>query len=895
MTQAFFILPLSIGCIVLLQVKRSCLLTLMVLLLVLGYYAPAQTRRLVQYLHVNGLPSNTIYQSLQDREGFIWFATDAGLSRFDGHSFTNFTVKDGLPDNEVLGLDWSRGNLRIFTFNHKVAIYDFSTHRIVSERQEPSLRNDSLVVHASLSGYFKHKFPFSVNRVVPIDAKLYFATDRGVYIYNADTTLDDSLLSGQSIYGIMRDRDGNVWISTAENGAYCLLKANGIVIDKTTGLSSSNVQSLFVDRNGTVYAGSEKGTIDVVKKYKVLRSILLSRKENLYSRIRSFVPLGGDTVAAVTDGGIWVGFQKELRDLALNPPLVPYNKAIAETHDKKQYLIGSSAVLDRYDIRRKLTFRIADKRTTALYVDRAGSCWFGSIDGLYKVNPDAGIVSLFAKNDSVLTNTVSFISGGSDGIVWVASHSYGLTAILPGGQIQHFTERDGLISDIISKLYVDTNRNNVWIATFQGLCKLHYRNDGRSISADIKNYTLNTGLVDNKVNDVFVKDDTVYAATSKGLCIFRDDYVRRDIPVYFTKISVDKSELPFASSYELGYKQDHISVSFSGICYSCGGNLSYAYRLLTSGGDTNWKTTLENTIEFAGLSPGKYTFQVRTNQGPISTMAFTILAPFWERPWFYLLVFLTCATILTLLYRYRINTIKKREAERTAAFKQISDLELRLLQAQLNPHFIFNALNAIQMYINLMDKRRANEYLVKLARLMRLFLDASREPFGTIQNEILILSLYCELEKLRFEDKFEYDIRCDDTISRETLMFPSMLVQPFVENAINHGLMNKGRNALLVISFVKEADMIICTIDDNGIGRKKAMELRQKSGRHNRSWGVGLSEERVQALNKLNGNNTSIEIIDKTDSDGNAAGTRVVITVSLHTNKLTNELQSHNY
>jgi LytS/YehU family sensor histidine kinase len=217
------------------------------------------------------------------------------------------------------------------------------------------------------------------------------------------------------------------------------------------------------------------------------------------------------------------------------------------------------------------------------------------------------------------------------------------------------------------------------------------------------------------------------------------------------------------------------------------------------------------------------------------------------------------------------------------------------LQAQLNPHFIFNALNAIQMYINLMDKRRANEYLVKLARLMRLFLDASREPFGTIQNEVLILSLYCELEKLRFEDKFDYEIHCDDTISRDTVMFPSMLVQPFVENAINHGLMNKGRNALLVISFVKKADQIVCTIDDNGIGRKKAMEMRQKSGRNNRSWGVSLSEERVQALNKLNGNNTSIKIIDKTDSDGNAAGTRVVITVSVHTNRLTNELHSYNH
>lgn len=895
MTQAFFILRLSIGCIVLLQLKRSCLLTLLALLLALGYYAPAQTRRLVQYLHVNGLPSNTIYQSLQDREGFIWFATDAGLSRFDGHSFTNFTVKDGLPDNEVLGMDWSQdGNLRIFTFNRKVAIYNFISRRIINEKQRPSLKNDSLVIHTSPSDRFKHRFPFSVNRLVPIDTKLYFGTDRGVYIYKADTTFEDSLLSGQSIYGIMRDRDDNVWISTAENGVYCLLKTNGTVLDKTTGLFSSNVQSLFVDK-GVVYAGSEMGTIDIIWKGKVLGSLLLSRKDNMYSRIRSFVSLNGDTIAVVTDGGIGLCSKKYLRIISLTPALLPYNKAIAETQNSRQYLIGSSATLDRYDKERKSIFKVVDKRTTALYVDKRGHCWFGSIDGLYKVDLDVWTVTLFAKEDSVLTNTVSFISGGSDSIVWVASHSYGLTAILPDGQIKHFTERDGLISDIISKLYVDTSRNNVWIATYQGLCKLHYHYNGKSLSANIKNYTLNTGLVDNKVNDVFVKDDTVYAATSKGLCIFRDDYVHRDIPVYFTKVAVDKSELPFASNYKLGYKQNHISVSFSGICYSCGGNLSYAYRLLNSGGDTNWKTTLENTIEFAGLSPDRYTFQVRTNDGPVSTMSFTIAAPFWERSWFYLVGFITIAIVLALLYRYRINTIKKREAERTVAFKQISDLELRLLQAQLNPHFIFNALNSIQMYINLMDKRRANEYLVKLARLMRLFLDASREPFGTVQNEVLILSLYCELEKLRFEDKFEYEIRCDDTISRETLMFPSMLVQPFVENAINHGLMNKGRNALLVISFVKEADMIICTIDDNGIGREKAMELRQKSGRHNRSWGVSLSEERVQALNKLNGNNTSIEIIDKTDGDGNPAGTRVVITVSLHTNKLTNELQSHNY
>ncbi|MDZ7899616.1 MAG: histidine kinase [Arcicella sp.] len=155
-------------------------------------------------------------------------------------------------------------------------------------------------------------------------------------------------------------------------------------------------------------------------------------------------------------------------------------------------------------------------------------------------------------------------------------------------------------------------------------------------------------------------------------------------------------------------------------------------------------------------------------------------------------------------------------------------MELRALQMQIDPHFVFNALNSIQSYIMSHDTLTANNYLTKFAHLIRLFLDSSRSRFIALGEEVRLLTLYIELEKLRFDDKFEFEIVLDANVSKYFEM-PTMILQPFIENAINHGLRYKKRERIIKYKILYRSRTIICKIEDNGVGRRNVAQIQSKS------------------------------------------------------------------
>ncbi len=204
----------------------------------------------------------------------------------------------------------------------------------------------------------------------------------------------------------------------------------------------------------------------------------------------------------------------------------------------------------------------------------------------------------------------------------------------------------------------------------------------------------------------------------------------------------------------------------------------------------------------------------------------------------------------------------KAQEETNTANKAKSELELRALQMQMNPHFVFNALNSIQSYVMSHDTLTANNYLTKFAHLIRLFLDSSRSRFIALGEEVRLLKLYMELEKLRFEDKFDFEIVVDYNVSKYFEM-PTMILQPFVENAINHGLRYKKTKGLLSIKFYSEAASIICKIEDNGVGRKNVGKIQSKSSKGYQSQGLKITAERLHTYNKINEANIVFSISDK--------------------------------
>jgi hypothetical protein len=224
--------------------------------------------------------------------------------------------------------------------------------------------------------------------------------------------------------------------------------------------------------------------------------------------------------------------------------------------------------------------------------------------------------------------------------------------------------------------------------------------------------------------------------------------------------------------------------------------------------------------------------------------------------------------------------IQKLESEKTKAElqQQAAELEMQALRAQMNPHFIFNSLNSINMFILENNKLQASEYLSKFSRLVRLILQNSQDAFIPLEKELEALQLYLELESLRFENKFEYKIAVDDDVDTTMLKVPPLIIQPYVENAIWHGLMHKKEKGHLEIELYLNEEILICKITDDGIGRKKAAELKSKSASLNKSMGMRITADRIAMMQQQNQSGTSIKVKDVL-ADGNPGGTEVLIKI----------------
>jgi len=225
----------------------------------------------------------------------------------------------------------------------------------------------------------------------------------------------------------------------------------------------------------------------------------------------------------------------------------------------------------------------------------------------------------------------------------------------------------------------------------------------------------------------------------------------------------------------------------------------------------------------------------------------------------------------------------KQKHLRTELEKKNLETEQKLLRTQMNPHFIFNSLNSIQGYISANNSFLAMSYLSKFAKLMRYILENSRKSMVSLEEEINTLQLNMELERIRFKEHFDFKIELEPDIIPERTFLPPMLLQPFVENAMKHGLRNKPEKGLLEIFFKKENNFLNCIIRDNGIGREKAAELNQANKPTHKSVGMQLTTERLTALNKQYKSSFSAMINDLKDAEGKALGTEVVLNIPCET------------
>jgi LytS/YehU family sensor histidine kinase len=299
----------------------------------------------------------------------------------------------------------------------------------------------------------------------------------------------------------------------------------------------------------------------------------------------------------------------------------------------------------------------------------------------------------------------------------------------------------------------------------------------------------------------------------------------------------------------------------------------YEYQLV--GMDKDWKKCEEHqrTAPYTSVPPGTYTFRVRAtnNEGVwsknIASITIKVLPPFWETWTFRISVLLAIVGLIYYLW--------KKEMTKQAMQQQIIALENKALRAQMNPHFIFNALNSIQALIGTQDEKTARYYLSKFSRLMRQILESSREQIIPLDLEISILENYLSIEQFSHGVKFSWDISCDESLSPSNTGILPMLIHPFVENAVIHGLVPKGAAGHIRIQFSKVENQLIVRVSDNGIGREKARERRSQQDQHHKSTALLVVQERLELLE----GKTHIQIIDLTNSDGTSSGTEIKVSL----------------
>jgi sensor histidine kinase YesM len=312
-------------------------------------------------------------------------------------------------------------------------------------------------------------------------------------------------------------------------------------------------------------------------------------------------------------------------------------------------------------------------------------------------------------------------------------------------------------------------------------------------------------------------------------------------------------------------------------------NNTYYYKL-----NNEWHSLNIGQIELAGLSPGNYKIYV-SNQPKDNAIndfiTIIIRPPFYKTWWFLAICLLGIGTILFAFFKVRTNSIRKQTLLQKTYEQKLAESEMQTLRSQMNPHFMFNTLNSINSYIIQNKTALASEYLTTFSKLMRSILDLSKQETVPLSKEIDALKMYIELEALRLENKFDYSISMDKNVDDDATKIPSLIIQPFVENAIWHGLHNKKTHGHIDIK-VKETEdhNLLITIEDDGIGRKAASEIKHEYTNH-KSYGISITINRVKLLNNKN----EVIFTDLYDSNNNAAGTKVTIHLYTPLNTIYND------
>lgn len=952
----------------------------------------------------DGLPSSEVYEILQDRHGYFWFATDNGVSRYNGYEFENFGALQGLEDPVVFHLQEDRkgriwmqcmsgkmyyferdslyafaGNkmidsmkseilmargihidtvgqvycslypnglfqfsadgkgkqifketngygvcqvenkslpfkLKSFLENKKLSkagnkgnsssVYPFTLYldngksfhyELPMVNREGEVYSTLLRDHTLLVYNFSYLFIFKEGKLIKklihpeIKTSWYenamgeifmSVSDKGVRRYSSVEDIFvghyEKLLEGEKICHIFEDRDGGYWFAGNENGVFYCPNPELEIYDKRSGLPDDYVTSVTIKNEFEGFLGFSDGSLVQLD----IRTYKLNKRSH-----------GGDrTYDLVYDPlheALWAGVMKVVyfQNRTWNQVLRTQNE-IHNYFTAKHFKISSSKNelwgvysngFNKFDLKSKVVLFQSNEilsngkpyntRTLDVFTTFANHTWVANVNGLFELR-DKQLLSPEIHH-TAFNARVEAIEELPDSTLVIGSKGYGIV-FWKGNSIAALTQADGLTSNMIENLHVDDS-GNLWAGTLNGLNKIQWHWDSK---AKIENMTISHGLPSNEINRVASIGTTVWVATTKGLVRFvENEFNAVSHAPIITQVLAGNRSLELASPIRLAFRENDLEIHFAAINYKMRGHIEYRYRLDNNG----WAQTNNTSLNFLSITAGEHIFEVKAKNedgfwSKSSTFRFHILPPWWATWWARLSGAAMVIGIGITLYKYRTRQLK-RENE---LLRQMTELERSALQAQMNPHFIFNCLNAIQNFIMQNEKDQAIEYLGSFAQLVRGVLNASVKGKVSLQEELKMLENYLSLEQLRFDKRFEYVISTSEGLDTFDIEIPPLLIQPYVENAVLHGMSNLEKKGMVTVSFQECQGYLEVSVKDNGKGVIK--NHSERPVKSHKSVGMAITQKRLEIIGDSKRINI-VEMVTLKDEADIACGTEVKIKI----------------
>ncbi len=748
-----------------------------------------------------------------------------------------------------------------------------------------------------------------------IDKNVYISTVRnGLLKFKPATNsfesyvhypMDENTISNNSPRWMAADKNGNLSISSNRglnitNINYSMMKVIPYFTSKDSKLIDEDVTDIVELDNKRIWVSTTEHLLStdiITKQTSIIRDI---RKE--FPKATNYpIPL---SLEKSSNGNIWVAYSGEGISIYKNTGVLikkldstnglPINALrIIKKLEDGSMLVGGERRLFKINHTNYTidTFandiplqKIAHKRIIDI-LPNGNEVWIAVSPngGAYCYNFITKKIKEITTKNGLPSDRIYSIQKDKLNNIYIAGYG-GLSILSSDGKIKNFDKSNGLISTRIENLLADDS-GYIWFTNNTNITKYNPYNNTFSYfdehnGLNVLSYTIGSAHKSSSGDLIF--------GNKQGIVFFNPtemkDYVAPlKLFIHYTKDGKDFFPTEGNNKITFEYNEGKINFSISTSDLLSNQKILYSYKM--KGFDTSWSTPTLNRNIIYNLRSGKYIFEARATYNGKDWVVFSnsveviVKFPFWQKVWFIILAaFLLCLTTF-LVYKRRIKSIKKHAAIQ----QQITELEAKALRAQMNPHFIFNSLNAIQELIITENIEDGYRYLSSFSKLLRMVLNYSEKNFISLSNEIEVLKLYLSLEALRFRQSFNYNISVDENIETDIVQLPSLLLQPYVENAVWHGLRHKEGEKALAIFITENGEQLEIIIEDNGVGRERSEAIKsQKLGAEKfESKGTLLATQRISILNQQYPGMATTKTIDLKDSEGIATGTKVIITLPI--------------